>query len=67
MRDGLLRARALDRSVPNVEEVYGPAIRAVLSRCVPLIDRPPIDLVPAPLQPPSFIHKIEESVDEAGL
>lgn len=67
IRDGLLRARALDRSVPNVEEIYGSSIRAVLGKCVPLIDRPPIDLGPAPLQPPSFIHKIEESVDDAGL
>jgi hypothetical protein len=67
MTDGLRRARAVDHSVPDVDTVYGPTIKSLRSKCIPIIDRPPFDLGPTLPQAPSFIPKIIESVEEEGL
>jgi hypothetical protein len=64
MLDGLQRWSALDRSLPDVHEVYGETVRALRRRCAPVVPRAEFEFERAPLQPPSFVPRILHSVED---
>jgi outer membrane protein OmpA-like peptidoglycan-associated protein len=63
--DAIDRWRASDPTVPNPRFIYGERIRQLRPRCESLIprERPHFDYSPPPLQPPSFLDRITDSVE----
>ncbi len=62
--DGLNRWRHFDPTVPDVNTHYGGVIRQLRQRCTNRIPRQRPEFELTPLQPPSFLERIEEATHE---
>lgn len=62
--DGLNRWRHFDPTVPDVNTHYGGVIRQLRQRCTSRIPRQRPEFELAPLQPPSFLERIDEATHE---